>query len=268
MILFFYVIDLVINLFFAGGFFYRYKQTSVVHYAHLGAALLAMVTADALLGFLVDNAGIILYTVNGAIILDMVAGLVIVYVVLNLIKIWIISMKHSAKPAANKLATSERVVGYLKLAYPALTLLSAAFWVMVMVTFYIGATLALLVGLAWTACVVLQLAICAWMYLDIQNVGNASQTAKRNQLIRLIALSFFGAWPALFAGVGVGYGVSICWWIWMGIALWPNALVGYEMMPQNTDVSVAEYNGSGMQPKYPNAPEQVYTKNPNQYSEV
>jgi len=264
MILIFYLVDFLLNLAFTAGFFYRYKQTTVVHYAYLGAAALAMVMTDTVLAFLIGNIGHILFIVNGAIIINMIAGLVTIYVVLNLITIWIASVKRTPQMGASKMTTSERVFRVLKILYPVLTLLSAIFWIMDMVNIYIGAFFAFLVGVAWTGCVMLQTAICVWMYLDIEIVSNASQIAKRSQLTRLIGLSFFNAWPALFSGMGVGYIASVCWWIWMGIALWPNALVGFEVEPQITHAAAHK----GMEAAYPRMPQQAYDSKPNVYGKA
>lgn len=49
--------------------------------------------------------------------------------------------------------------------------------------------------------------------------------------MRLLTLTILSAWPALLDGVASGIGVAVCWWLWYGIALWPGALVGYDLPP-------------------------------------
>jgi hypothetical protein len=230
--LFFYIIDLVINVLIFGGFAFRYKQTSVKYYLYLALAVLGFAVSDALLAFLGDSLNLLIVIVYVSLILVMLCGLVFVLVVLHMLQTWIHSMRNAASPAANKLSTSSKLIRILRIAYPSLIVLMVVFFVLLIFTTVVPSALALIFGLIYSLCVIAQLAVEIWMWLDIQSVSNESQIRKRNQLIRLAGLTFFSSWPSLLGGVGAGIGMSVCWWIWYGIALWPNALVGYDVEPQ------------------------------------
>jgi len=232
----FYIVDLVINVLIFGGFALRFKQTSVRCYLYLAGAVLMQIIADVLNGFLSDTSTLSVVVVYGALIVAMLAGLVYVMVVLYLLQVWIQSMRNAARPAKNKLEKSEKFVKVFRIAYPVLTLLLILFFVLLILPTYFPGILAIIIGFVYTVCVVSQLAIVIWMWLDIQSAANESQLRKRNQLVRIGALTFFSAWPSLLGGVGAGIGMSICWWVWYGIALWPDAFVGYEVEPLDAGV--------------------------------
>jgi len=227
----FYIIDLVINLLILGGFLFRFKQTRVRYYAVIAAAVCAYIVADVLLAIIFDDAVLQIVLIYIAVILFMIGGLVLIMVMLDMMRSWVHSMRNAPLPAANKIQTSEKVVRALRIVYPSLTLLLVLFYVLLIFTLLIAGILAIIVGLAYTVCLCFQLGLVIWLWLDVRQVANQSQATKRNQLVRLGALIFFGAWPSLLSGVGAGIGTSICWWIWYGIALWPNALVGFDEEP-------------------------------------
>jgi len=230
----FYIIDLVINLLILGGFLFRYKQTKVRYYAVIAGAICSYVIGDVLLAFIFDDAVLQIVLIYIAVILFMIGGLVLIMVMLDILRTWTFSMRNAPLPAANKLQTTDKVVRVLRITYPSLTLLLVIFYVLLIFTLLFAGILAIIVGLVYTICLCFQLGLVIWMWLDVRQVANQSQATKRNQLVRLGALIFFGAWPSLLSGIGAGVGTSICWWIWYGIALWPNALVGYDEEPVST----------------------------------
>jgi len=254
MVLFFYIVDLVVNGLIFLGFAYRYNQTKVRYYLWLALAVLAEAISDVLLAFLTDIGNLNAAVIYVSLILVVLAGLVFVMTVLFLLQDWIVSMRNAPRPAANKLVVAEKVTRILKFAYPALTLGLVIIYVLMIVSLTAAAAIALVVGLAYTACVIVQVAIMIWLWLDVQTASNESQLRKRNQLVRIAALAFFAAWPSLLGGVGVGIGVAVCWWLWYGIALWPNALVGYEQEPEPDTPAGAVYGQqTGYAPAHPAA---------------
>jgi len=258
----FYIIDLIVNLVLAAGFAFRYRQTQVKSYLYLGLAVCGFLVGDVLYAFLLGDLTLTLIIVYVGLAIYALSGLVFVMVVLKLLRTWITSMRRAPAPAAHKLDKSEKLAGYLRYAYPGLTLLSILFFVLLIVSFGAAAILSILVGLLYTICIVTQLAVCVWMWLDIQSVATTSQITKRNQLVRIAALTFFSAWPSMFSGFGVGIGASICWWVFYGIALWPNALVGYELEPEAP--GQGQYQAEPDYYKDPNQQPQGYYKDPNQ----
>jgi len=250
----FYILDLVVNGLIFLGFAYRYKQTSVKYYLWLAVAVLAEGVSSALLAFLTgvgDLSAIIIYV---ALILVTLAGLVFVMVVLFLLRDWIQSMRGAPRPAAHKLEKADKIANILKFVYPGLTLLLVVVYILLLSVLVAAGVLALVVGLAYTVAVIVQLVVMVWLWLDIQGADTESMIRKRNQLVRIAALAFFASWPALLGGVGTGVGVAVCWWLWYGIALWPNAFVGYDEQP------AAQAAAGFGQPSYPTHPAPVYGK--------
>jgi len=228
----FSLINLVISLVIFGAFLYRFKQTGVKYYQYLGFATLGYVISAGLLAFLLDlSPMIVVYIVYGAVIVSTLAGLVFVLSMLHMLQTWVGSMRQAAFPAANKLDMAEKICGYLRIVYPTCTAVLVVIYVLLMVSLGFAGILAMLVGLVYAIAIVTQFAIIIWMYLDIHSVSTESQIAKRNQLIRIAALCLFASGPAMFGGVGLGLAGSVCWWIWYGIALWPNALCGFDEKP-------------------------------------
>jgi len=250
----FYILDLVVNGLIFLGFSYRYRQTSVKSYLWLALAVLAEAVSSALLGFLVGVGDLSLIIVYVAMILVTLAGLVFAMVMLFLFRDWVQSMRSATQPQAYKLEKAEKVINILRYVYPGLVLLLVVIYVLLLVSVGAAGVLALLVGLAYSCVVFVQLAFMIWLWLDIQKVPNESMIKKRNQLIRLMGLTFFASWPSLLGGVSAGVGVAICWWLWYGIALWPNALVGYSEPP------MAESSGGYEHPVYPTYPAAAYEK--------
>jgi len=232
--LIFYLISFIINLAIFAGFMYRYRETSAKAYLHIGLAVLAEAIAAAILAFLgdmiFDSFIVSLVIIYAAAIVGSLAGLVMVMVVLQQLRVWIESMRTGTAPQVNRLDKSEQISKYLRIAYPVLTLLSILFYVLLIVSLGFAAILSIVVAIAFTVAVVTQCAIIVWMYLDLHNqgAGNESELRKRNQLLKLAGLTFFGAWPAMLSGVGAGVGGIVVWWVWYGIALWPGALLGFE----------------------------------------
>jgi len=250
----FYILDLVVNGLIFLGFSYRYQQTKVRYYLWVALAVLAEAVSSALLVFLTgvgDLSAIIIYV---ALILVTLSGLVFVMAVVFLFRDWIQSMQNSAQPQAHKLAKAEKVINILKYVYPGLTFLLVLVYVLLLSFLFAAGFMAIIVAVAYTAAVIVQLAFMVWLLLDIQSVSDESMMQKRNQLVRIVALTFFASWPALLGGVGTGVGVAVCWWLWYGIALWPNSLVGYDEPPAwKLDT------GFGA-PVYPTHPDPVHGK--------
>jgi len=254
--LIFYLIALIIDLAITAGFFVRYRQTSARPYLHLGLATLASAVSSALMAFLgdmlFDNIIIMLAIIYVSAIIASLAGLVMVMVVLGLLRTWIQSMRSGTRPTVNKLDKSEQICKYLRIAFPVLTLLSIAFYVLLVVSLGFAGILALIVGLAFAVAVVVQCFLIVWMYLDLHgaNTTTPSMMQKRNQLMKLGGLTFFGAWPAMLAGVGAGIGGAVCWWIWYVIALWSGALIGFEIPAQESPIMTGPPMTEGMDTKY------------------
>jgi len=249
----FYILDLVVSGLIFLAFSYRFSQTRVKYYLWLAVAVLASAVSSALLAFLTgigDLSAVIIYV---ALILVTLSGLVFVMAVLFLFRDWIQSMRRSAQPQAHKLEKADKVTNILKFVYPALTLLLVVAYILLLSILVTAGVVALVVALMYTVAVVVQLGVMIWLWLDIQGVSTESMIRKRNQLLRITALTFFSSWPALLGGVGTGIGSVVCWWLWYGIALWPNALVGFEEPP-------VEVNAGFAQPDYPTPPAPVYGK--------
>lgn len=253
--LFFYVLDLLINAAILGAFVYRYKQTGVKYYKWLAGACGAIVVSSALIAFLADSLafpGITVFVIYGAMIIVSLAGLVFLYTILFMFQDWVHSMRNAPTPAAHKLDKARQIIDILKKVYPGITLTMIVVYVLLMVSLGFAGILVLLVGLVSSVAIVAQLAVMIWMWLDVKDATDAAQIQKRNQLIRVAAMTFFSAWPALLGGVGAGLGGSVCYWIWYGIALWPNALVGYEQQPQSDLPHVPMGYPSAPKPAYMN----------------
>lgn len=228
----FALINLVISLLIFGAFLYRYKETGVKYYQYLGIATLGFVISAGLVAFVLDlSLSLAVYIVYGAVIISAIAGLAFVLCMLHMLQTWVQSMRQAAFPTANKLDMAEKICGILRLVYPACTATLVVIYVLIMVSLGFAGVLAMLVGLVYAVAIVAQFAIIIWMYLDIHAVSTESQVKKRNQLIRIAAMCLFASGPAMFGGIGVGIAGSLCWWIWYGIALWPNALVGFDERP-------------------------------------
>jgi len=249
----FSLINLVISLLICGAFLYRHKETGVKYYQTLGFATLGYVISAGILAFAWDMpASIILYLVYGAIIISTLAGLVFVLTMLSMLQTWVASMRQAPFPAANKLDMAEKICGILRIVYPACTATLAVIYVLIMLTLGFASMLAMLVGLVYAIAIVAQFAIIIWMWLDIREVSTESQMAKRNQLVRIGALCLFASGPAMFGGIGVGLAGSLCWWVWYGIALWPNALCGFDERPdQVVGFGNPHHVESGAYPKPP-----------------
>jgi len=250
--LIFYIIALVIQLAVFAGFMVRYRQTQVKSYLHLALATLANAVASAMMAFLgdmiFDSLMIMLVIIYAASIISSLAGLVMIMVVLGMLRTWVDSMRAGVKPMANKLDMAEKIFRYLRITYPVLTFVSLVFYVLLIVSLGFAGILALLVGLAMCLAMCVQCGIIVWMYLDMHgsNSVTESENRKKNQLLKLAGLTFFGAWPAMLAGVSAGIGGAVCWWLWYAIALWPGALVGFEEPIQASGV------GGGADMKYAN----------------
>jgi len=230
----FSLINLVISLLIFGAFLYRFKETGVKYYQYLGLATLGYVISSGLLAFLLDvNYSITVYIVYGAIIISTLTGLVFVLTMLHMLQTWTQSMRQAPFPATNKLDMADKVCRILRIVYPACTATLVVIYVLIMVSLGFAGILAMLVGLVYAISIVAQFAVIIWMYLDIHQVSTESQIKKRNQLIRIAALCLFASGPAMFGGIGAGIAGSICWWIWYAIALWPNALVGFDEKPDH-----------------------------------
>jgi len=228
----FSLINVVISLIIFGAFLYRYKQTGVKYYQYLGIATLGYVISSGLVAFVLDiSLSLAVYIVYGAIIISTLSGLVFVMCLLHMLQTWVESMRQAAFPTANKLDMAEKICGILRIVYPACTATLVVVYVLIMFLLGFAGVLAMLVGLVYAIAIVAQFAVIIWMYLDIHQVSTESQIAKRNQLIRIAALSLFASGPAMFGGLGVGIAGNLCWWIWYGIALWPGALVGIDERP-------------------------------------
>jgi hypothetical protein len=228
----FSIINLVISLLICGAFFYRFRETGVKYYQYLGLATLGFVVSAAVFAFAYDmGTALILYLVYGSVIISSITGLVFVLTMLHMLRTWVLSMRQAPMPQARKLDMAEKICGYLRIVYPACTATLVVVYVLLMVSLGFASMLAMLVGLVYAVAIVAQFAIIVWMYLDIHAVSTESQVTKRNQLIRIGAMCLFSSGPAMFGGMGAGVGGSICWWIWYGIALWPNALVGIDERP-------------------------------------
>jgi len=249
----FYIIDLVVNGLIFLGFSYRYHQTKVKYYLWLAVAVLASAVSSALLAFLTGVGNLSAIVIYVALILVTLAGLIFIMAQLFLFRDWIQSMRRASKPDQHKLEKADKLCNALKYAYPALTLLLVLAYVLLIVFLTAAGIVAILVALMFTVAVVVQLGVMIWLWLDVQSVGSESMIRKRNQLVRITALAFFSSWPALLGGVGTGFAAIICWWLWYGIALWPNSLVGFDEPPIETNAGFA-------QPNYPAPPAPVYGK--------
>jgi hypothetical protein len=268
--LIFYLISCVINVAIAAGFFFRFRQTQIPSYRTIGLAVLANAVAAGLLAFLGDmifgSFIVSLAIIYGASIVSALAGLVMVMVVLGLLRTWIASMRTGMAPAVHKLDKADQICGYLRIAYPVLTLVSILFFVLLIVSLGFAAILSLVIGLVFAVAVVAQCAIIVWMYLDIHNAGtgNESELRKRNQLLKLAGLTFFGAWPAMLSGFGAGIGGAVVWWIWYGIALWPGAFVALDepVQPAQGGMSAGKYGATPPVPPYQAGAQQPYSAQP------
>jgi len=228
----FAIINLVISLLIFGAFLYRYKETGVKYYQYLGIATLGFVISAGLVAFVLDlSLSLAVYIVYGAVIVSAIAGLAFVLCMLHMLQTWVQSMRQAAFPTANKLDMAEKICGILRIVYPACTATLVVIYILIMVSLGFAGLLAMVVGLVYAIAIVAQFAVIIWMYLDIHAVSTESQVRKRNQLIRIAAMCLFASGPAMFGGLGVGIAGSLCWWIWYGIALWPNALVGFDERP-------------------------------------
>jgi len=247
------LINLVINLLIFGAFLYRYKETGVKYYKYLGIATLGFVISAGLVAFVLDiSLNVAVFVVYGAVIISTIAGLAFVLCMLHMLQTWVQSMRQAAFPTANKLDVAERICRILRIVYPACTAALVVIYVLVMFTLDFATVLAIIVGLVYAIAIITQIAAIIWMYLDIHAVPSESQVAKRNQLIRIGALCVFASGPAMFGGLGVGIAGSLCWWIWFGIALWPNALVGFDEKPdQIVGFGNPTHVGFGAYPKPP-----------------
>jgi len=249
----FYIIDLVVNGLIFLGFSYRYHQTKVKYYLWLAVAVLASAVASALLAFLTGIGNLSAIVIYVSLILVTLAGLIFIMAQLYLLRDWIQSMRRASKPEPHKLEKADKLCNALKYTYPALTLLLVLAYVLLIVFLTAAGIIVLLVALMLTVAIVLQLGVMVWLWLDVQSVGSESMIRKRNQLVRIAALTFFSSWPALLGGVGTGFAAIICWWLWYGIALWPNSLVGFDEPPVETNAGFA-------QPNYPAPPAPIYPK--------
>jgi len=249
----FYILDLVVNGLIFLGFSYRYSQTKVKYYLWLAGGVLASAVSSALLAFLTGIGNLSTVVVYVALILASLSGLIFIMAVLFLFRDWIQSMRQSPQPQAHKLEKADKVINILKFTYPGMTLLLVLAYILLLSILVTAGVAAIVVALLYTIAVIVQLGVMIWLWLDVQSVGTESMIWKRNQLVRITALTFFSCWPALLGGVGTGIGSVICWWLWYGIALWPNSLVGFEEPP-------VEVNADFAQPDYPTPPAAAYGK--------
>jgi len=260
----FYVIDLAVDVLLAGALFYRFRNTKVRYYLYFAIGVLAEAVASGLLAFLSNSFGLVtlsIIVIYSSLIIYMIANLIFILCVLHMFQAWVRSMRNAPRPSAIKLEKATKLSRILWYIYPALTCLLVLFFVLVVVTLAIAAVLATVTGVAYAVSVVAQLSVTIWLWLDVQhNTGNPSETRKRDQLVRIGAMTFFAAWPSMLSGLGAGIGSSICWWVFFGIALWPNALIGFDEEPQMSPPAAAYKDpyaaaagpGSGLEGGYPN----------------
>jgi len=261
--LLFYLIDAIINFILAVACFLRFRQYRSFDskpYLRISLAAFAAGTSSMLLCFLGDG----FETLNAvfiyvSLIIYMFSSLVYVLTIVYLLRTWLASMRNAPRPRAHKLARAQKTVRVFTFLYPIFTFILIVFFILLIVTLMWAAILALTVGVLYTLCMIFQIGIIVWLWLDVQVVANETEFRKRNQLIRLGALTFWAAWPSLLSGAGAGIGSSVCWWIWFGIVLWPKALIGYNEEPTATVPgaygNVSSHPGYGDEARYePSSP--------------
>jgi len=256
----FYIIDLVINAALSAAFFYRFKQTKVNYYKIFGFATLGFLLGDIVLEIsyiMFESVFVALLILSVGFIIGILSGLVILLTLLHMLQTWCGSMRRAAVPAAVKLDRVDQLVRILKIVYPALSGLFCICYIVIMLGLpAIGAILIMLIALVDWVAVVSQIAVSVWVFLDVYRVQAGDPVMeKRDQFIKIIGMTFFAAWPAMFSGLSVGYGASVCWWVFYAIALWKQNLVGFEREPE------VKYATQGAQSEYVMKPNPAYNTN-------
>jgi hypothetical protein len=248
-----------INLLFALGFLFRFFQYKVRSYLWLSIALLLLVGADVIIALLgsgvivmdaapvdlndttvasnmtmsfngaIGTLGMIMYGVSGT--LSILCYVIFDLVVLSLLRTWIESMRNAGRPATSKLNTSFKMSTVIRIAIVLMGVLYIAFLMVLVTTGWVFSLLALLVAVGIQLLAYVGLAsISLWLWLDTPAAADKIQSMKRTQIIRIFILVFFGGITYGYAGFyGSAVGYSIAWFFKCIVALWPRALVEYDI---------------------------------------
>lgn len=221
----------LLHIFVSLAFAYRYYETHLRHYALLSLVLLLKVSDEGLLQARAEE--LTAWVVYLGLDLAMISNLILVLVPLSLFRSWLQSM-----PLGFTKTLSTRTLSWL---YP-LSFLSLSLGCHLLLLDFIVAAVVMIVSVVvYSISVLLQLYLIysAWscpdpgqtslLYLETGNEKIAMNwQRKKCQLTRLFILTALSFWPALLDGIAAGVVVELPWWLWYGVALWPNALVGYD----------------------------------------
>jgi len=238
---------LFVDLLFLVLFGVRYHKTGVRAYLYLALSLVLTVAVDSLeIGYAARWFDIVLNPTSSpsslptdAIVylsfnmsLNVIANLMFDLVVLGLLRTWLQSVESAPRPDTTRKNTSLKITGWLRFALPVLAFLFILFYtlsVSVNVNLSWGTVVT---GVAYVIANTLQLAVTLWLWSDARNdVESDSLVLKRNQIMVLIGLTFFGSGISYLGVGGLGDRNIVWWFMRCLIAAWSNALEDYEKEP-------------------------------------
>jgi len=165
--------------------------------------------------------------------LNVLANLMFDLVVLALLRTWLQSVEHAERPNASRKATSLRITGYLRFILPVASMLYILFYTLSISVKDQISWGTLVVGIAYVIANTMQLVITLWLWSDARHsLDNESLVQKRNQIIVLVGLTFFGSGISYLGVGGLGDRNVVWWLVRCLVAGWTDALVDYDKPPK------------------------------------
>jgi hypothetical protein len=173
--------------------------------------------------------------------LNVLANLVFDLVVLALLRTWLQSVGQAPRPDTNRKSKSLQITGYLRFALPVLAFLFILFYTLSVAVDNRVSWGNLVTGIAYVVANTTQLVVALWLWADARNnMENETLVLKRNQIMVVVGLTFFGSGISYIGVGGLGDRNVVWWFMRCLIAAWTNALVGFEKEPQQGKPSMKQ----------------------------